>query len=290
MSTVSFRMKFTRTLSSGCAISAAFWLGIHLSSGSAAVPYGTAGDMLNENFDSLATSGTFGATQPWANDSTLPGWHFVNASGSTPATYSIVDGSSASQNTVLSLGSLSSGDRALGFQSPGSTALGVIVSARYGVALTNTTGFTLQSFFVQYTGELWRFIGPEPAETIVFEYQIFAGGTGALTAASGWTPVAGLNFTSPNTTAGVTSLNGNLAINRTTLSQTINDFAWGNGEELWLRWTDSSTWNGNNNSSLGLHKNGIDDISFSAAVPEPRLPLLGALGVLALLARRKRRG
>ncbi len=51
--------------------------------------------------------------------------------------------------------------------------------------------------------------------------------------------------------------------------------------EPWIRWSGTSS---------GAHNRqmvGIDDLSFTAVVPEPSAALLGALGVLTLLRRKR---
>lgn len=244
----------------------------------AAIAYSSAGSTIGETFNSLSSTATTIAPEAWTNNSTLPGWYAFNRT--TPAaftSYISSTGNTAAVNILQSLGNTA--DRALGGQTPNPTG----GDLSYGVQLTNSTAGVLSSFNLQYTGETWRVIVGEGADGFTFDYQIFAAGTGSLTAASGWNSVASLNYTSPRIAGGSSSpVDGNSAANRAVLSDSVNGVAWNPGDELWLRWTD------NNSTGTLRAAIGIDDFSFTA-VPEPSSALLG-LGGISLLALRRRRG
>lgn len=246
---------------------------------SAAISYTTYGSTLTENFDGLGTSaGT------WTNDSTIPGWYAASRLPSPTVTftdYIASTGNTAAAGSLQSLGGNSvnpTTDRALGSQNPnGSTS-----AISYAMQLTNATGAAIQGFNLQYAGELWRAISNEPADSITFDFQIFNAGAGSLDAATGWTSVSGLTFTAPWTATSTTRFDGNLEANRALLSASITGITWGQGQELWLRWTDGST-SGNRRAAVG-----IDDVSFTA-IPEPASAAFGSLtAAIVLLGRRKR--
>ncbi len=113
---------------------------------------------LTENFDSL---GTAGAT--WLDNTTIPGWYstrtaYVAGTGSsnTGALYSF---GIAGTNAVT--------DRALGSVASGTTTA-IFQAAR----LTNSTGATITSLDISYTGEQWRNGGNAAAHTLTFQYQV----------------------------------------------------------------------------------------------------------------------
>lgn len=243
----------------------------------AAITYGTYGSTLTENFDSL--SGEAGATPAWANNVTIPGWYALarTPSPSTAfSTYTVSAGSTPAAGAIQSLGNNS--DRALGSQNPNS----ITSAISYGVQLVNGTGLSISGFNLQYAGEQWRAISGETADGITFDYQIFAAGTGSLDAASGWTSVSALTFLAPVTlpsTSTSAAVAGNTT-GRVNLTADITGITWGDGQELWLRWTDNSS-GGNRRAAVG-----IDDVNFTA-IPEPSIAALSGLGVLALFWRRK---
>lgn len=249
---------------------------------SAAITYGTAGSSYTQNFDSFGTG-----TGAWTNGTTLTGWHWTNANGNLSANYNARNGSVSAQSMLLSLGSTDSTDRAFGAQNSNE-----IQTLYYGAQILNTTGGALDSFALSYIGEQWRVISGEAQDKLTFQYQIFtAGAANPLLASTGWTSVSALDFNAPQTTTGgSTSLDGNLAANRVSISSTVTGLSWGDGQELWLRWTDNNP--ANNNASSRRAMIGIDDVSFSAtsAIPEPGTYAL-FLGALALgfTAHRRRR-
>lgn len=253
---------------------------------SAAVSYPTAGGAYTQNFNTLSATGT---ANSWANDSTLQGWYATQTSGATSTDYTAYQAASgsANQGNLLSLGtSGSSSDRALGGQN-GNTTAPTVTTMYYGLQLANATGNTLGTFSLSYAGEQWRVVQNESRDKMVLEYQIFAAGTGSLLAASGWTGTS-LGFDAPIISEDPsTNLNGNSTANRVTVSGNVSGFAWADGEELWLRWSDASS---GASAGTGATRSmlGIDDLSFSAdVIPEPSGFLLSGLG-LGLLAVRRR--
>lgn len=228
-----------------------------------AIEYGTPSDIYIENFDILADAGGANA---WSNGGTVIGWHWVGERGTTPATYMATNGGGAATNRILSLGVTGEADRALGGQNGNDAG-----TLYYGAKIRNTTGITLDTFTLTYTGEQWRRIQNEAADRLTFQYQIFNPGEGSLSVATGWIAVEALTFVAPNSgTQSSTPLNGNLSANRVEgIGANIPGIIWAPGQEIWLRWADN---NPANNSALSLRAQmGIDDVSFSAyrTVTEP---------------------
>lgn len=265
---------------------------------SAAVSYITAGSAYTQNFDSLSNTS-------WTNDSTLSGWHLygnnptpnaittigVRSDGTTSATGSFYSVKSASPSTDYALGSV--GTSSATYYGTASTALSsndttISTTAATGLngyialQIANGTGSTLQNFTINWTGEQWR----SGDNLAAVQYMNFQYGFGnAMTDVTTWTsnPTNDFRFASPINTngAGTTNLDGNAPANRVTdLGGTVSGLSWANGTNLWVRWIESNN-NGND------HLLAIDDVSFTAAVPEPSAALLAFLGALALLRRRR---
>jgi hypothetical protein len=258
--------------------------GVLLSSSlQAAVSY--TGASYTQDFNSLGSSPT-GAQPAWSNGSTLDSWYWADPDGFTAATYTVINrnpgtdsGLANQQDRPLSIGEYTT-DRAFGTQSRSDNSDTTSDFARFGLQLTNDTGATLTEFTLSFTAEQWRAIGGQAADQLTFDYQVFSSG-GSLTAPSGWTDVDAFTFEAPQTVGSSAWLDGNDSANQEVFSETITGINWGAGEELWLRWNDVST----------LHAMmGIDDLTFTAAVPESSsYALLMGLSVGALLVTRRRR-
>lgn len=231
-----------------------------------------------QNFDTLANTGTAN----WVNNQTLPGWYYALTNGNAPANYTAADGG-PNQNVALSLGISGSIDRALGSQNASTAGSDI----RFGLQLSNATGLTLGEFSLAYTGEQWRVIGEESsADKLTFEYQIFAPGTGSITAVSGWTAVTSLDFIAPIVGGGPSrNLDGTSAANSDQLSFTVSGFQWTSGYELWLRWTDHTINDMGANAQRAVLA--VDDVVFSASVPEPSIASALLVGACLFMGRRR---
>ncbi len=236
----------------------------------AAIDYEVVGETYSQNFNSLP-GGPNSTGNSWVNDVTIPGWWsndpiYIQSSGNI---------------TTGSLHAFSTGaagpDRALG--SIASDATGTI---HFGVGFRNTTGQTLTSFTLSYTGEQWRRNGNLNVHSLTFEYS-----TGT-TFTSTYTPVPVLDFDSPTVGNPGASINGNAEDNRTPIGPyTVTGINWAPGTHLWLRWSDI-------NDTGNDHALAIDDLSFSAqaaSVPEPAsISIFGVgLGMLGIGFLRRRR-
>ncbi|TLD71207.1 PEP-CTERM sorting domain-containing protein [Phragmitibacter flavus] len=250
--------------------------------GHAALTY--SGTPYSEGFNGLASTGP----TTWINDVTVPGWHWAISNTpptgySTPATYTAANGSGPAQSAILSIGN--NADRALGSQNGNVAGQ----SITFGLSFTNATGNTLNNFTLGYTGEHWRAItgdtfGPN---TLQLQYQVFTTGPGSLTEASGWLDADHLDYTSTTIPAGNTGQNGNLPENRSVISGIVFDINWQVGQTLWIRWVDTNAaTDAGNNATLSMV--GIDDVTFTAAVPEPARGLLFLAAIGAFTLRRRR--
>lgn len=249
-----------------------------VSSAQAAINYTTSGNVINENFDSLANTGT---NIPWTNNSTLPAWSLFTYTGVDIASYNSGTGNSGTGNfysfgatadTERALGGVASGNVYFGTPAPASGALAGWIA----VAINNNTGGGLTDFTVGFDGEQWRNGGNASAQTMVLEY-----GFGATfgTVASWTAPGGNFDWASVVNTATAAAVDGNgagLVANR---GGTISNLTWNQGETLWIRWIE-------NNDIGNDHGLGIDNFSFSAT-PEPATVGLLALGALALVRRRR---
>jgi len=242
----------------------------------APVNYSTPGNVITENFDSLANAGTLIA---WTNDSTLPAWSLYNSLGNAVATYNSGNGGS-NAGAFYSFGTVDTTERALGgtasggayFGSPGSGALAGWIT----VAINNNTGGTLSDFTVGFDGEQWRNGGNTAAQTMVLEYGFGAtfGTVGSWTA-----PGGNFDWSSVVNSSTAAAVDGNAAGLVAGKGGTINNLTWNQGDTLWIRWIE-------NNDIGNDHGMGIDNFSFSAT-PEPTS--LGLLAFGAMVALRRRR-
>jgi hypothetical protein len=164
----------------------------------------TLGVPYNQNFDSLANSGT----PAWTNDSTLPGWYL--STDATPSVTSYMVGTGTSTNGgFYSFGASSSTERALGGLGSNSYYGGSGTGKGYiGVILQNQTGGTITTLSVSYTGEQWRNGNNTAIHSLTFAYAVSAS-LPSLTASG--TAVPALDFAGPIHTTTAGALDGNAA-------------------------------------------------------------------------------
>jgi hypothetical protein len=227
----------------------------------AQVVYNDFGSTYFQNFNSLAN--TEDSLNSFVNNSTLAGWYLE---GTTPD-YLADQGDDAS-NGFRSFGSSGSGDRALGAAGSSSSL------NQWGVRIQNATAFTLTDFTLTYTGEQW--MQQAFAKTYTLGYSIQDSGMESITTGS-YTTILSLSFTTRHNGSD-TAVDGNHPDNQVLVSGTLNGLNWAPNQDLWLRWTMSTT--------SDADAAGIDDLSFSA-IPEPSTAglLLAGLGTLGMLRR-----
>lgn len=263
------------------------------------VSYAVHGSTYSQNFDTLAATGS----PSWANNSpfqTLTGWSIYRANSSgvsgvrdstlNNATAYTADNGSSATGAIYSYGASGTTERALGDVGSGSTG-----DVLFVFALKNDTPYTLTQFTLGWSLEQWRNGGQSsgsPAlgtqHSLIFDYKINA--TGGVTAndttasyVTGYTtPGGAFNGTGPvGTTAAAAAIDGNSTGKQSGRGGTITGLTWAPGATLVMRlWDDNNTGND--------HGLAIDDVSFRA-VPEPSTYLALGLGVVGLIARRRRK-
>lgn len=220
-------------------------------------------------FNSLANSGT----PTWTDNTTMTGWYAARASGGSNVPYTAYTPGTGSSATggLYSFGSAASTDRALG------SIADTVGNTAYGVRLRNTSGSTITSFTVTYTGEQWRQAGGGGGaanQTLTVAYRISASAITSPDPANTatWTTIAASTFNTPQDARGGsgTALDGNAAANRVAdiFSSRIT-ISLPNNSELFIRWFDSA----NTGNDHGI---AIDDVRIY--VPEP-----GTVGVVVVL-------
>ncbi|KQN21261.1 hypothetical protein ASE86_14960 [Sphingomonas sp. Leaf33] len=205
-----------------------------------------------QNFNALASNSGGSIVQDATGPSDLafllPGWAAVEAGTGPNTTYSAGTGSSTTGDTYNFGTTGAPTDRALG-----SLASNAQIST-FGAAFANSTGGTITSLAMSYTGELYR-VGATGREDRL-DFQISFDATSLTTGT--WQDVNALDYavTSAAGTA-IGAKDGNLAANQTNLSTTLSGLAIANGATFWIRWVDLNV-TGNDD---GL---GIDNFSLTA--------------------------
>ncbi|NOT50374.1 MAG: T9SS type A sorting domain-containing protein [Chitinophagaceae bacterium] len=178
---------------------------------STATPY-------TQNFNTLITSGT---------SSTLPtGWRLLETGTNANTTLAADAGSGTTGNTY-SYGTGTNTDRAFGGLQSGS------LLPTIGVQIRNSTGSTITSLTISYTGEQWRCGTAGRTDQLDFQYSLTATSLSTGT----WTDFNALDFVSPST-ATTGAKDGNAAANRTVRSSVITGLSIANNATFWIRWND----------------------------------------------------
>lgn len=205
-----------------------------------------------QNFNSLRnTSGTSTA---------LPtGWRILETGSSANTSYGVDAGSSTTGNTY-SYGTGSNTERALGSLQSSS-----LISS-FGIQIRNTTGRTITSINLSYTGEQWRCGATgRGADQLDFAYS-----TNATSLSNGtWVNQDGFDFQSPFITT-VGARDGNAIGNRQQLSGVITGISIPNNGIIWLRWSDFNV--ANNDDGLA-----IDDLSLLLNATDITPPTVNSL-------------
>jgi hypothetical protein len=243
----------------------------------AVIVYATSGSTYSQNFDSLATSG---ATNAWANDTTITGWHlFRQPSPGTAITTYIANDGGNNAGSFYSFGTGTNAERALGGTGSGGAYFGNpatgAVAGWIAMSVQNATGATIDSFTLTFDGEQWRNGGNASAQPMVLEY----GFGGTFDAVSSWTaPGGSFDWTSPVNSTTAAAVDGNAAGLVANRGGAISNLTWQNSQTLWVRWVER-------NDTGNDHGLAIDSVSFQAvAIPEPGAFPFGGLicGVIAI--------
>lgn len=158
-----------------------------------------------QNFDGMPSTGTFTFTGPgpYGLEAAQPngvgatgmaGWSFAKSSGSGSVALFKFDNGASNSGGTNSYGTASATDRALGSLGSGTFA------PRFGISFVNTTGQTLSTFTLGYTGEQWRHGGALVPNKLAFSYATGAIDIGTV-ATGGFTAATALDFTAPVFTA-----------------------------------------------------------------------------------------
>lgn len=203
-----------RGVTSGRTASAVFW-------DDGTVTLTAFGVAYQQDFDTLATSGTSGA-EPL-------GWDVVETGANANDLYTAGTGSSTTGDTY-SFGLSGSTERALGGLQSGSLVPTV------GVQFTNRTGGVITSLSIGYAGEMWRAGATNRNGADRLDFQLSLDATSLTTGT--WADVDALDLASPNINTALGALNGNAPGNRNAIVNVIEGLAIADGTTFWLRWTD----------------------------------------------------
>jgi DNA/RNA endonuclease G (NUC1) len=217
-----------------------------LGGGSGSVSLTTLGSPYNQNFDTLANSGT-------TNNLTINGW-YLNESGTATANNGQYAAGTGSGNSgdVYSFGATSSTERAFG------TLLSGTLTPSIGAQFTNNTGSIITSLDVAYTGEMWRAGVTNRNAADRLDFQLSTNATSLTTGT--WVDYNNLDYNSSNINATAGALVGNNPGNQTAVSFSITGLNIPNGASVWIRWTDfdiSSSDDGLAIDSFSLTPNGL---------------------------------
>ncbi len=205
-----------------------------------------------QNFNSLRSSSGTSTALP-------TGWRILETGSSANSSYGVDAGSSTTGNTY-SYGTGSNRERALGSLQSSS-----LISS-FGIQIRNTSGRTITSINLSFTGEQWRCGATgRGADRLDFAFS-----TNASSLSNGtWVNQDGLDFQSPFiTTAG--ARDGNAAGNRQLISGVITGLSIPNNGIIWLRWSDFNV--ANNDDGLA-----IDDLSILLNATDVTPPVISSL-------------
>ncbi len=208
----------------------------------------------SQNFNTLTTAGN------WTNGSTLTGW-YAKSGVSVPPAFYLNDGSlTTTSPPLVSFGTVSDSDRALGFVPVGSN--NEIQSI--GLRMENNSGSTLTSFTISWDGEQWR-NGSILSQYIKLYYKtstsditVLPISTTGLTAVNQFDSPENLSDGQP-----AVALNGNDAANRGTLTATIS-VSLANGSEIMFIWFDTR------NAFSFDHLFAIDNVTVTSSTQQPQ--------------------
>ncbi len=239
----------------------------------------SAGFAYLQDFNGLGTTSSSitgsGATGAQGTIPGLTGWQGGRIAGSGTTTMSLIidNNGTSTSGGISSVGTSSTAtDRSLGGLASGAA------SPAFGVVLTNTEAYALNSITITYTGEQWRAANGSGAvaNTLAFAFG-FGGGS---TSSTNFLTSAGMTADSRgNVVSGVATSTPYNVYASSSISFTITGINWASGQELYLRWQIAKM----TGSGATL---AIDDLSVTA-VPAPGAVAL--VGMAGLLTSRRRK-
>lgn len=225
----------------------------------AGIIYSVPAAVYSEGFNSLPTNGN---NLPWINDSTVAGWSLFDSQATPVSIYGADDGTNIN-GSFYSYGMPLDVERSLGAFGNGSSYFGSpplgSPAGHIAVEIVNTTGMTLNSFFIAYMGEQWR------SENILQQSMVLQYGYGPTFAGvNNWTtPGGNFDFNGPVFGPVGIPINGNSQGLIAGLGGTVSNQNWLSGQTLWIRWNVM-------NELGGSHAFAVDNFQFQATgVPEP---------------------
>lgn len=185
---------------------------------SAQVIISSTGTAYTQNFNTLVASGT---------SAVLPtGWALLETGTNANTTYTADAGAATTGNTY-SYGTGTGTDRGFG------SLLSSSLIPTIGVQVRNSTGSTITSITITYTGEEWRCGATGRTDQLDFQYS-----TSATSLSTGtWIDINSLDFITPVTST-TGAKDGNAAANRTVKTATITGLSIPTNTVIWLRWKD----------------------------------------------------
>ena len=215
------------------------------------------GTPYTQNFNGLGTAnssplgGRLDITSP-----TLAGWFFSETGKGANTTITAGTGSSNSGDTY-NFGLSGNADRSLG------GLLSSSVAPSWGFQFTNSTGSTITTLDLAYTGKTWRIGATNRSDRIDFQYS-----TDATSLTTGtWIDVDGLDYANPGA---ATTGNGSV-LHSAGISGQLAALNVAAGESLFIRWVDF-------NASGADDGMAIDD--FSLSIPGLVVPGISATGTV----------
>ena len=179
-------------------------------------------------------------------NASLSGWFFTETGANANTTITAGTGSSATGDTY-NFGVAANADRTLGGLQTGT------LNPIYGFYFTNSTGYTITTISLNYTGKTWRVATANRSDRIDFQFS-----TSATTLTNGtWTDLNTLDYANPGQSVG----NGSIQ-HSSFISGNITGLSITHGSTMFIRWTDYDA----SGSDDGM---GIDDLSITVTTGAP---------------------
>ncbi|MDD3739503.1 MAG: lamin tail domain-containing protein [Lentimicrobiaceae bacterium] len=205
-----------------------------------------------ENFNSIGANGTTFPTGWKGYDNGFMGI------GNDVTNLAVTNGNNP-QGCVFNVGATNDPNRAIGTRASSSGTSQVIPI--FGAKFTNSTDSKITQ--IDFTGicEQWR-----TGSNSVVERNKFAYSFDATSLISGtWIEVSAFDLYEIQTANTNTHIDGKNAANRKEINATVSGIEWGNGTDMWIRWTD----NVDDGSNVLL---AIDDLSITVTLePQPTI-------------------